>query len=420
MNFAEEAARCQRCGMCQPVCPLYQAEKQEPYVARGKMQLVSVIEAGLQTISPAAKTTFYNCLDCRACMEICPSKVNVKTLVKGMRNKIFKEQGDNIIMTIALEHLTPYPERLELARKSLKAYQTLGLPSLVRTIPLFRQREKLLPPVPPKSFRESLRQRVMKKGSKGRVAYFISCTTDILYPQVGEAVIEVLEACGFEVYPMLDGTCCGVPQTGYGHKERAKEMALRNMQAVPEDIEFVVNDCATCGSALQEYDELFEGTEHAEQAKQFSEKMIDISAFLVQHAQIPAGEKLKLRVTYHEPCHLGRAQNIKEEPRRLIKQSVTEFTEMADPGRCCGGAGTFGITHFELSQKILKRKVAEIEETKAEAVVTGCPACRMQIAFGLDSYYKKMPVYHPVELIANYIRKHKEFSVLMKNQLSKS
>lgn len=408
MNFAEEAARCQRCGMCQPVCPLYQAEKQEPYVARGKMRLVGVIEEGIQTISPAAKTTFYNCLDCRACMEVCPSKVNVKTLIKGMRSKIYEEQGDNFIMKIALEHLTPYPERLELARKSLKAYQTLGLPSLVRTIPLFRQREKLLPPVPSKSFRKSLRQRTMKKGSNGKVAYYISCTTDILYPQVGEAVIEVLEACGYEVYPLLDGTCCGVPQTGYGHKERAKEMALRNMQAVPADINFVVNDCATCGSALQEYEELFEGTEHAELAKQFSQKMIDISAFLVQHAQIPEGEKLKLRVTYHEPCHLGRAQNIKEEPRKLITQSVTDFTEMANPGRCCGGAGTFGITHFELSQKVLQRKISEIEETGAEAVVTGCPACRMQIAFGLESYYKKMMIYHPVELIAKSIR-NKQF-----------
>lgn len=404
MKFAEEANRCRRCGMCQSVCPLYQAERQEQLVARGKLQLVRVIEEGIQNINPAAKTTFYNCLDCRACMEICPAKLNVKTLVKGMRNKIYEEQGDNIIMKIALEHLTPYPERLELARKSLKAYQTLGLPSLVRTIPAFRQKEKLLPPVPPKSFRSSLDQRKMKKGSNGKVAYFISCTTDILYPQVGDAVIEVLEACGYEVYPLIEGTCCGVPQMGYGHKERAKEMALRNIQAVPEDIEFVVNDCATCGSALQEYEELFEGTEYEEKARTFSQKVIDISTFLARYAQIPEGKKLNLRVTYHEPCHLGRAQNIKEEPRQLIRQSVTELTEMANPGRCCGGAGTFGITHFELSQKVLQRKVSEIEATEADALVTGCPACRMQIAFGLDSYYKKIPIYHPVEVLAQSLR----------------
>ncbi|MDA8228916.1 MAG: (Fe-S)-binding protein [Desulfitobacterium hafniense] len=404
MNYAEEANRCRRCGMCHAVCPLYKAERREQFVARGKVRLTKISEEGRIELEDRAKTTLYNCLDCRACMEVCPAGVNVSRLVKGMRKKIYDKHGDNLLMNVALEHLTSYPKRMELARKFLKLYQTTGLSSLVQLVPSLKEKEKILPAIPKRSFRNELKARDVRPGKKGKVAYFISCTTDILYPQVGEAVLEVLEACGYEIYPMNDGTCCGVPQVGYGHVERAKEMALQNMRSVPDDIGYILNDCATCGSALKEYPELFEGTEHEELAQNFAKRVMDISEFLIKHTELPTGEKLGIQVTYHDPCHLNRAQNVKQEPRDIIAHSGSELIEMENSGQCCGGAGTFGITHFDLSQKLLKQKVGNIKATGAEAVVTGCPACRMQIAFGLKSYYKDIPVYHPVELIARSIR----------------
>lgn len=400
MNYAEEASRCRRCGMCQAACPLYQSESREQFVARGKIRLTKIIEEGELKSGDRAKTTFYNCLDCRACMEVCPAKVNVSRLVKRMRQKIYEEQGDNLLFNLTLEHLTPYPERLELARKSLRLYQKAGLPSLVRLVPSLKQKEAILPEVPKQSFRKELSSRIMRRSTKGKVAYFISCTTDILYPQVGRAVIEVLEKCGYEVFPLTEGTCCGVPQLGYGHVERAKVMALQNIRAVPDDIDFIVNDCATCGSALMEYKELFEGTEFEELAGNFSRRVIDISAFLAKHAVLPVGSTLGIRVTYHDPCHLNRAQNVKLEPRQLIAESGSQLVEMENSDRCCGGAGTFNITHADLSQKLLKQKIEDIKATGAEAVATGCPACRMQINAGLSTYYEKIPVYHPVELLA--------------------
>lgn len=400
MNYADEANRCRRCGMCQAVCPLYQLERQEQFAARGKVRLAKIFEEGELEPGAVAKATFYNCLDCRACMEVCPPKVNISRLVKKVRRKIYEEHGDSLLFNIALEHLTPHPERMELARKSLRLYQKIGLPSLVSLSSSLKQKEAILPPVPKRSFRRELSSRNGYQGGKGRVAYFISCTTDILYPQVGRAVIYVLEKCGFEVYPLTEGTCCGVPQLGYGHEERAKDMALQNMRAVPDDIDFIVNDCATCGSALKEYPELFEGTEFAELAKNFARRVIDISAFLAKYAELPSGSALNLRVTYHDPCHLNRAQDVKQEPRMLISHSGSQLVEMLNSDRCCGGAGTFNLTHPDISQKLLKQKIADIEATSAEAVATGCPACRMQISAGLKTYSKEIPVYHPVELLA--------------------
>lgn len=407
MNYLDEANRCRHCGMCQAVCPLYQTEKKEQFVARGKIRLAKTIEEGKIDSGEIAKTTFYNCLDCRACMEVCPSKVNTSSLVKRMRAKIYSEQGDNFIFNVALEHLTPYPGRLELARKGLRAYQALGLPALVRLNPSLKKMEATLPTLPKHSFRHELSSKKRNSENRQKVAYFISCTTDILYPHVGQAVIKVLDACGFDVYPMTEGTCCGVPQLGYGHVERAKAMALQNIEAVPDDIEFIVNDCATCGSALKEYPELFEGTEYEERAKKFSNRVIDISAFLVRYANVPDGPSLNMTVTYHDPCHLNRAQGVKQETRDLIQKSASRLIEMENSDQCCGGAGTFNITHPELSQKLLKQKIASIERTGAGAVVTGCPACRMQITGGLKTYYKEIPVYHPVELLAMSLDKKK-------------
>lgn len=400
MNLLDEANRCRRCGMCQAVCPLYQAGKEEQLVARGKIRLAKSIEEGKIDPGEAAKNTFYNCLDCRACMEVCPSKVNNPRIVRKMREKIYEENGDNLVYKVALEHLTPYPKRLELARKGLHTYQSLGLPALVRLNSTLKTMEAVLPSIPKRSFRKELKSFKKDFGSRPRVAYFISCTTDILYPQVGNAVIKVLEACGFEVYPMTEGTCCGVPQSVYGHQERARTMALKNMKAVPDDIQFIVNDCATCGSALKEYPELFEGTEYHKLAENFAHRVSDISEFLIKYAELPKGVSLNTKVTYHDPCHLNRAQGIKQEPRKIIKDSGCQLVEMENSDRCCGGAGTFHITHPELSQKLLKQKIADIERTGAEAVVTGCPACRMQISGGLKNYYQEIPVYHPVELLA--------------------
>ncbi len=403
MDLIDEINRCRHCGMCQAVCPLYQEEKEETIVARGKIRLAKLIEEGNMNPDKISKATFYNCLDCRACMDICPSTVNTSKIVKTMREKLYHQYGDNIISNVALEHLTPYPKRMNLARKSLHAYQTMGLPALVGLNPTLKKMEAVLPKVPKRSFRDQLPQIIPQKNGGRKVAYFISCTTNILYPKTGQAIIDVLTATGCEVFLMTKGTCCGVPQIGYGHTKRAREMALQNINAVPDDADFIVNDCATCGSALLEYREMFIGTEYAQKAARFAERVMDVSVFLANYAEIPEGQPLDLKITYHDPCHLVRGQGIRDEPRKLIEISGCELVEMKDADRCCGSAGTFNITHPNLSQKLLRKKIKNVMDTGAKAVATSCPACRMQITGGLKTYGQEMPVYHPVELLNMYI-----------------
>jgi glycolate oxidase iron-sulfur subunit len=165
----------------------------------------------------------------------------------------------------------------------------------------------------------------------------------------------------------------------------------------------------------------------------FSNKVIDIHKFLImtkskivdlpkmptsKRREVGAFDKVKgnseiieqlqeiirlnkrVRVTYHDPCHLNRGQKVHSEPREIIKSLPwVEFVEMDSADACCGGAGGFSLKHYDLSLEIGKRKAESIKQTGADVVVTGCPSCRMQITDILNRADYKRPVLHTVELL---------------------
>ena len=114
----------------------------------------------------------------------------------------------------------------------------------------------------------------------------------------------------------------------------------------------------------------------------------------------PPSGRLEATVTYHDPCHLVRGLGVARQPRRLLA-GVPGLTlhEMREPARCCGGAGSFALTHQELSIAIGARKAADIAQTGAEIVATACPGCRMQLAEVLAQAEDARPVAHVVELL---------------------
>jgi len=114
------------------------------------------------------------------------------------------------------------------------------------------------------------------------------------------------------------------------------------------------------------------------------------------------GASIKSRASLSDPCHLGREQAITEEPRKLLVDSGGfELVEMAEANWCCGGAGSYNLSHPEMSHEILARKLSRIADTGAELVTTACPACLIQIASGVWSHGWQRPVRHLVELLAD-------------------
>ena len=183
-------------------------------------------------------------------------------------------------------------------------------------------------------------------------------------------------------------------------------MALKNIRRNLEifnrkDVDAVIVDCASCGSALKkEYSHILEELgENADAARRLGRKVLDVAEYLSRFELEKFLRPLPGRVTYHDPCHLARSQGVREEPRSLLKRIPgMEFVEMEGPDVCCGGGGTFQWEHPEVAAGITKNKIKAIADTGAQFVASGCPGCRLQIYGNLDT--DSIRVLHPVELVA--------------------
>ena len=173
-------------------------------------------------------------------------------------------------------------------------------------------------------------------------------------------------------------------------------------------MEAVITDCATCGSFLKGYVNLLkDDPDYCERAQVFSDKVKDISEFLVETVNLKydfAG--LNDSVTYHESCHLLWAQQVSQQPRRILGLIPgLEFVDMKNADSCCGGAGSYNLTHYEKSMSILERKMKNVIDTGANLIATGCPGCRLQLRLGVKQRNLNIQVVHPVELLDRAYKK---------------
>jgi glycolate oxidase iron-sulfur subunit len=163
----------------------------------------------------------------------------------------------------------------------------------------------------------------------------------------------------------------------------------------------VVVDCASCGAALKkEYAHILEEMgEDPRPARELAGKVADISEILARFDFEKVLKPVERRVTYHDPCHLGRSQGVKEEPRSLLRRIPgLELVEMAGAETCCGGGASLPWEHPEVASGIGGNKAQSIRDTRAAVVASGCPWCRQQISANLGD--ESIRVLHPVELIA--------------------
>jgi glycolate oxidase iron-sulfur subunit len=388
-SIANELNRCSRCGGCQSVCPLFAETKLEPLVARGKIFLLKNYLDGQIELTDKMKELMSLCLLCKACVAQCPNQVPVDKLVLRAREEAAKVKGISFVKKNVFQHLLQNNGRLTAAARMAYLYQHCGAQWLVRKSGLLNlagdlgQKERLLPQMALTPFRSRVPRQSDKSASQRmRVAYFTGCMTNYIYLATGRAVLNVLRRQGVEVV-IPEQWCCGIPALASGDQQTAAELARKNVESFRQaNVEAIISDCASCGSMLQEYGDLLGTAE----AREFSSKALDFSQFLQQAVTFKAGDRpVRQMVTYHDPCHLKRGQGVSEAPRKLL-QSVPglTFKEMKDPDRCCGAAGSFNLTYYDLSQRVGRQKAENIVETGADIVVTGCPSCMMQIGHLLE------------------------------------
>lgn len=405
-HLQKEIDHCSKCGGCTAVCPVFGELGVETMGSRARVFLFSAFLEGNLPISDKFGEVMSLCLLCKQCTATCPNGVQTDKLVLAARREFVKKHGLSLIKKNVFKHLLTHNKRLDVVASFLNLYQRSGLRWLVRKTRLLKpfpdhlaEKEHILPYIQgSRPFRKAFPKHIPVENPQGRVAYFTGCVTNYIFQNTGRSVLNVLKRNHVEVF-IPEQFCCGVPAEASGDEATHLKLAEENVKAFAAlEVDAIITDCPSCGMALKEYGELL-GTE---EAKSVSSKVRDITQYLMKeiHFTPPQG-KLPMTVTYHDPCHACRGLMIQKEPREMLKTiSGLNLKEMAGANQCCGGAGSFNLSHYELSMQILSKKLQNIADTKAEVVATACPACEMQIGHGIRKEGMTQTVAHPIELLS--------------------
>jgi L-lactate dehydrogenase complex protein LldE len=238
----------------------------------------------------------------------------------------------------------------------------------------------------------------------GTVQLFITCMLDALYPEIGEAVVRVLENAGATVEFQYDQTCCGQPAFNAGLRNEARGIAENIIKVFEKSKGAIVVPSGSCAAMLRyNYPVLFENDkEWAARARALSTRTFEFTEFLVDILEkTDFGAHFPAKVTYHSSCHLYREMGIDHQPRLLLQNvSGLQFIELEDTTECCGFGGVFSLEHPELSAEMMKRKIAKIEESGAPFVVMCDAGCMTNINGGLHRSGKSQRAIHIAEILA--------------------
>jgi len=407
----QEAEKCSRCGVCAAVCPVFRELQKETYSSRGKTEIAKALVAGELPYSAYTEDLFSKCLLCLTCKGACPAGVDQGKLILGIRAELAKRRGLPLSKKIAFKYLL---KNRSLFGKALKTFSYLQMFSpprgngQLRHLPFFLSafgRGRLIPDISAKPLRKQVPEvNSPSRPANMRVGFFPGCFIDFVAPDIGRALIRVLNRQGVEVVFPKKQTCCGIPVFMSGDLENGLDLLKMNIEAfAPHKLDAVITACATCGTALKEsYKVLVEeqNEEWKNRVQTFSGQVQDIAEFLSGKVKLPPTNKEPLPVTYHDPCHLNRGQGILTQPREILKNiSGVTLVEMHDPQRCCGGGGSFSFYNYDLSQQISRSKIEDIEATKAKVVVTGCPGCMLQLEDQLGQKDSSVAVKHLIQLV---------------------
>ncbi len=409
---------CVHCGFCLPACPTYVLWGEEMDSPRGRIYMIKKAAEGEAPLDERFRLHMDNCLGCMACMTACPSGVQYDKLIEPARAQIERNLprslGESLFRRLLFATF-PYPARLRLLALPLRVYQKCGLRSLVRSTGITRllpkrlaAMEALLPDVPARLFERPQSTVQPMTTPRRRVGMLSGCVQQVFFSHVNAATMRVLAAEGCEVIIPGEQSCCGALMLHSGMEADAVALA-KKMIVVFETakVDTIVINSAGCGSTMKEYGHLLrDDPAWAERAAAFSAKCKDISEFLCElPAQAPR-HSLRLRVAYHDACHLQHAQGVREQPRRLLAGIPSlEVAEIPEASLCCGSAGVFNLLQPETASQLGSRKVDNLLSTGAQAVASANPGCLLQLTSGLRHRgLKTMPAFHMVELLDASIR----------------
>ena len=239
-----------------------------------------------------------------------------------------------------------------------------------------------------------------------RVALFITCFNDTIFPETGRATVEVLERMGLEVDFPFEQTCCGQMHFNTGYQREAIPL-VRRFVRVFKDYEAVVAPSGSCVGMVRELypmaAELANDEQLHHEVEELSTKVFELSEFLVKKLRVTdVGAYYPHRVTYHPTCHSLRMLKVGDAPLELLRAvRGIDFVELPEARECCGFGGTFAIKNADTSIAMLGDKLRHVLETEAEVCTAGDNSCLMHIGGGLKRQRAGVAAVHLAQILAS-------------------
>lgn len=350
-KYREQVLQCSRCGFCQAVCPVYGATLRPGLNARGKMLVLKEVMDGKIDLSDELIETLFQCTTCASCYENCPSGVNV-------------------------------PEILKQARKDMVDVGSCH--------PAFKGMEEVLLKYP-NIYGEDGREdfgRVWKE--KASYVYFVGCVGLYREEESTEATLELLDRLEVD-YTLIEEVCCSGVLEDVGYEMNGALVGKNIERIVATGAKGVITGCPYCSLTLR-------GKPQYGELKERGVEVMHLAEFL---KDIDLRVRTDKRVTYHDPCDLGRHCGIYDAPRETIKKIAPHFVELRhnrENALCCGAGGGVRGAYPKNSVAMARRRLEEVEESGAEILLTECNSCVHNLS-NAKLRRQKFKIYHTARFI---------------------
>ena len=431
-KLEEQLAACNRCGLCQGVCPIYGETLLEGDVSRGKLALLNNLGQELLSETDAVAERLSRCLLCGACAHACPSGVRTTDIFLTARALLYTYLGLSPLKKIIFRSLLPHSSLLNTMMRIGLPFRKLVMradnnPQQTGQTSFFQSSlgERHLPMLPTRTLAGECGNIYLPGESRAiSILFFPGCMGDKVYPDMAKACLRVLRHSGVAVQTPSSLVCCGLPALVSGDTVGFHKMIRQNLQVFLEllpsrtslptfPVDYIVTPCPSCTMTIRELWQRYApdlSDDFRALLQECAARTVDITAFMVDILKLPlpnaektppSSEEPRSRVTYHDPCHMRLSLGLTRQPRMLLNSIPhVAFTEMEEADHCCGCGGSFTLTQPELSATIGNRKIEHILETGADTVATACPACMMQLSDMLARRGSSVKVRHVMELFA--------------------
>jgi Fe-S oxidoreductase len=378
------ANQCVKCGLCLPWCPVYQKVLMEEASPRGRVQLAKRFlhpKPG-ETIQPSKELAkaFYTCTVCDACSCFCPSQIKPSAVIQEGREKLLAAGAA--------------PEPVTAIRENI-----------LQTANVYAGKKEDRTSVYPAHLKEKIREG--QKAKSADTLVFLGCVASYLDMKIVPSLIKIMDAAGMD-YALLasEEICCGLPLYVMGDKETFGRNASEVMAMIKKSgAKEVVTPCAGCYKSFRKlYPEVVEMDLKVSHSVHLIQRLLKDKA-------IHLDGKLAEKITYHDPCDLGRSFQIFEEPREILKavagDNLVEMEKNRMMARCCGGGGSVVALGPELAADMATFRVRDAVDVGAQIIVSGCSTCKDNLRKGVKAIPKderpKMKIMDITEIVANAI-----------------